>query len=120
LQPGLSHLARRVPGAVLVPLAMEYVFWNERKPEALCRFGAPIDTGRHRTVAEWTVLLEGALTETMDALVTESSARNPALFTPLVRGAAGVGGMYDLWRRGRGLVQGRRVRLAHEEEVSGQ
>jgi hypothetical protein len=109
-----------VPGAVLVPLAMEYVFWNERKPEALCRFGTPIDTGRHRTVAEWTTLLEGALTETMDALVAESSARNPALFTPLVRGAAGVGGMYDLWRRGRGLVQGRRVRLAHEEEVSGQ
>ena len=40
LRPGLAHLARRVPGATIVPLALEYPFWDERTPEALCRFGS--------------------------------------------------------------------------------
>ncbi len=31
-----------LPDAVLVPLALEYSFWNESKPEALLRFGAPL------------------------------------------------------------------------------
>ncbi len=117
LRPGLAHLARRVPNAVLVPLALEYGFWNERKPEALCRFGSPIDSGRERDVAGWTALLEDALTATMDALAAESAARNPALFETLIQSGGGIGGMYDLWRRGVGLAQGKRVRLSHEEEV---
>ena len=117
LRAGIAHLARRVPNAVLLPLAVEYAFWNERKPEALCRFGSPIDAGRHRDVAGWTAALEAALTQTMDALAAESAARDPAAFVPLMRGQSGVGGVYDLWRRGRGLAQGRRVHLSHEEEA---
>ena len=50
LRPGLAHLARRVPGAVILPLAIEYPFWNESRPEALARFGDPIETGRQRSV----------------------------------------------------------------------
>ena len=117
LRPGLAHLARRVPDAVLVPLAIEYGFWNERKPEALCRFGQPIAAGRDRDVAGWTAVLEEALTATMDALAAEGATRNPALFESLVQSGGGIGGMYDLWRRGLALVQGKRVRLSHEEEV---
>ena len=45
LRPGLAHLARRVPGATIVPLALEYPFWDERTPEALCRFGTPMESG---------------------------------------------------------------------------
>ncbi|MDQ2801746.1 MAG: lysophospholipid acyltransferase family protein, partial [Pseudomonadota bacterium] len=41
LRPGIAHLARHVPGAVLLPLAIEYSFWNESRPEALVRFGPP-------------------------------------------------------------------------------
>lgn len=117
LRPGLAHLARRAPGALLVPLAVEYTFWNERKPEALCRFGAPIEAGRHLDVAGWTRMLEAALTDTMDSLAADSAARDRALFEPLVRGGSNIGGVYDLWRRGRGLLTGEPVRLSHEEEV---
>lgn len=39
LQPGLGALARRVDGVMFVPLAIEYVFWEERFPEILLRFG---------------------------------------------------------------------------------
>ena len=115
LRPGLAHLARRVPGAVLLPLAVEYSFWNESKPEALVRFGPPIEGGGTRTVAEWTQHLEGELTRTMDALSGESMQRDPALFQPLLRGVAGVGGIYDLWRRSRALATGQRFDSRHEE-----
>ena len=115
LRPGLAHLARRVPGAVILPLAVEYTFWNESKPEALVRFGPPIEGGGTRTVAEWTQHLECELTRTMDALSRESMQRDPALFQPLLRGVAGVGGIYDLWRRSRALATGQRFDSRHEE-----
>jgi 1-acyl-sn-glycerol-3-phosphate acyltransferase len=115
LRPGLAHLARRVEGAVLVPMAVEYTFWNERKPEALVRFGAPINAGRGRSVSEWTAVLEAELTRAMDALAAESAARNPKLFVSVLRGTGGVGGIYDLWRRARAWTAGRRARLLHED-----
>ncbi len=114
LRPGIAHLARRVPGALILPLAIEYGFWNESRPEALARFGAPIATGRGRSTAEWTTHLEAELARTMDALVAESAQRDPAAFTPLVRGGAGVGGIYDLWRRLRAWAAGRRFDASHE------
>ncbi len=114
LRPGLAHLARRVEGAVLIPLAIEYTFWNERKPEALVRFGKPLEAGRGRSVAEWTVLLEQELTAGMDVLASESAARDPTLFVPLLSGTAGVGGIYDIWRRLGAWSRGRRAQLSHE------
>lgn len=45
LRSGISHLAARVREAVLLPLALEYPFWEERTPEALARFGEEIATG---------------------------------------------------------------------------
>ena len=113
LRAGIAHLARRVPGAVVLPLAIEYSFWNESKPEALIRFGSPIDTGRERTVAEWTEHLEVELTRTMDALSADSVRRDPALFRHVLRGSAGVGGIYDLYRRSRALAAGRRFDPTH-------
>ena len=43
--PGLAHLARRIPEATFVPLAIDYAFWNERRPNLLLRFGEPIRAG---------------------------------------------------------------------------
>ena len=42
LEPGLAHLARRLDRGVFLPLALEYPFWQERTPEALACFGAPV------------------------------------------------------------------------------
>ncbi len=114
LRPGIAHLARRIPGAVIVPLALEYTFWNESRPEALVHFGNPIDAGRDRSTAEWTAHLEVELTKALDALAAESAQRNPALFRPLVRGGAGIGGVYDLWRRLRAWTAGHRFDPSHE------
>jgi 1-acyl-sn-glycerol-3-phosphate acyltransferase len=104
LRPGLAHLARRVPNAVFLPLALDYSFWNESKPEALLRFGPPVMPPASNTVAAWQEVLESSLTSTMDALAAESSQRNPAMFQKLFSGTAGVGGIYDIWRRLRALI----------------
>ena len=119
LRPGIAHLARRVPDAVIMPLAIEYSFWNESRPEALARFGEPIDQhvagGRERGVGEWTAFLERALTGTMEALSAESMQRDPALFQPLLQGARGSGGIYDWIRRGRAWLHGQHFDPTHEQ-----
>ncbi len=116
LRPGLAHMARRMPQAVILPLAIEYGFWNESRPEALVRFGAPIDceTASARSVTGWMAYLETALTECMDALAAESITRDPALFQPLVRGRAGIGGVYDGWRRLNAWAAGHGFDPSHE------
>ncbi|HRI14672.1 MAG TPA: lysophospholipid acyltransferase family protein [Verrucomicrobiota bacterium] len=42
-ESGLGHLAARVRRALFVPAAIEYVFWEERLPEILVRFGEPVE-----------------------------------------------------------------------------
>lgn len=117
LRAGLAHLARRIPGATILPLALDYTFWNESRPEILLRFGSPLYSSRDGSIPEWTRRLEQALTDTMDHLAAESITRNPALFTPLLHGFAGVGGIYDIWRRLRAVAAGRRFDASHEGEI---
>lgn len=114
IRPGIAHLARRVPDAVFLPAALDYVFWNESRPEALIRFGDPVACGVEATPAEWHRAMAAALERTADALAAESATRDAALFLPLLRGTAGVGGIYDLWRRARALATGRRFHARHE------
>lgn len=115
LRPGLAHLARRCPHAIFVPLALEYPFWTERTPEALCRFGEPLEASAQADlgVHGWSALLGERLTEAMDALAGDAMARDPARFDLVLSGRAGVGGIYDIWRRGRALVKGERFAPEH-------
>jgi 1-acyl-sn-glycerol-3-phosphate acyltransferase len=89
LKPGLAHLARRFPETTILPLAIEYPFWNEPKPEALIRFGAPVRDGG----------FEAALEATMDSLAEAAMTRDAANFETLLQGRGGIAGTYDLWRR---------------------
>jgi 1-acyl-sn-glycerol-3-phosphate acyltransferase len=114
LRPGLAHLARAFDDVVLVPLAMEYAFWNESKPEALARFGPPIASGAARSVGAWNALLESELQRCMDALAADSMCRDPALFRTLGIGRVGVGGPYDVWRAARARLRGERFDPSHE------
>ena len=57
---------------------------------------------------DWTAVLGAWLEAAQDALAAEAIARDPSRFELLVGGKAGVGGVYDLWRRLRALVRGER------------
>jgi hypothetical protein len=114
LRPGLAHLARRVPDAMFLPLALDYSFWNESKPEALLHFGPPLLAPPSNAVADWQATLEASLTNAMDALAAESSARDPAAFEKLFSGSAGVGGIYDVWRRLRAFLLRQEFSVRHQ------
>jgi 1-acyl-sn-glycerol-3-phosphate acyltransferase len=114
LRRGIAHLARRVPEAIVLPLALEYPFWNERFPQALGYFGAPIAADPQRSASDWTTMLEAAMTQTLDALATESLSRDPTRFRRILHGRAGVGGLYDLWRHTRAFAHGRHFNPRHE------
>ena len=116
LRPGLAHLARLAPGALLLPLAAEYPFWNESRPEALLRFGAPVEAASllGRSAREGTRVLEAALEAAMDGLARDAVGRDAAPFRTLLEGGAGGGGVYDVLRRARAAVSGRGFDPAHD------
>lgn len=108
IAPGLPRLPELAPGAVFLPMAIEYVFWSERAPEALVGFGAPLPAAalleQDREARAET--LRRALTATMDALAEDAMARDEALFTPLTAATEGMGGVYGLWQRLRATLRG--------------
>ena len=81
MRGGVAALER----GVIVPVALEYAFWQERFPEVLVRFGQP----------------GGSLEETQGALAIEVVQQRADLFDVFLPGRAGIGGFYDLWRRSR-------------------
>jgi 1-acyl-sn-glycerol-3-phosphate acyltransferase len=116
LRPGLGGLIRRLDRITILPLALEYPFWEERSPEALARFGEELHVrGGERSAAGWTEILESRLAAVQDALAVEALARDARRFETLVGGRAGVGGVYDAWRRLRARLRGERFRPEHGE-----
>lgn len=115
LRSGLGHLLRQLERATVLPLALEYPFWEERFPEALARFGEEVlvEEELGRNAGAWTALLESRLEAAQDALAAEALARDPETFESLVGGSAGVGGLYDLWRRLRAKLRGEAFRAEH-------
>ncbi len=119
LRSGVGHLAARLTRGFVVPLALEYAFWDERTPEALARYGESVRIADHPDLdgKAWTRLIEDRLTQTLDALNADAIGRDPARFTTVLGGRAGVGGMYDLWRRAKALVRGERFDPSHAAAV---
>jgi 1-acyl-sn-glycerol-3-phosphate acyltransferase len=115
LRPGVGHVAARLDRGAILPLAVEYTFWTERTPEALARFGTPIyvTEAPGRSSKDWTRRIEDALTETLDGLNAEAMSRDPDRFTTLLTGKAGIGGVYDHWRRLKSWARGERFDASH-------
>src|SRR5882757_9386597 len=69
-RPGLAALVARLGACTLVPLAIEYTFWDERLLEILVSCGQPLEVtdAELHTAAEWNQRLEAALAATQDEL----------------------------------------------------
>jgi 1-acyl-sn-glycerol-3-phosphate acyltransferase len=112
-KPGLAALAVRVPGMTLLPMAIEYAFWDERLPEALLRFGNPVNIPANSDAGEASQMLEAALAEVMQELKHAVIARDAGAFKVLLQGGRGTGGFYALGRRMRALFGGKRFAPDH-------
>jgi hypothetical protein len=117
LSSGLAHLALRSPDCVVLPVALEYSFWEEKTPEALVRFGAPVMGLDLHEAARTPNRFELHLQDTMDALAQDSIGRNAAAFKTILSGRAGVGGVYDAWRRLKAGFQGEQFRAEHGDRA---
>jgi 1-acyl-sn-glycerol-3-phosphate acyltransferase len=112
LRSGIGHLASKVRDAVLLPLALEYPFWEEKSPEALARLGEEIPTGdADLDAADWTPILEDCLETALDALAAEAQHRDLARFEVLLGDGAGAGGVRGAWRRLKTRWRGGRLGL---------
>lgn len=114
---GLGHLPALLESGSFVPVAIEYSFWEERLPEIFVRFGPPFEFSgalpRSADARLMTAFFEGALSSTQQVLATEVLSRDKGHFEELFRGQAGVGSVYDWWRRARSAVRGQTFALEH-------
>lgn len=115
LMPGLAHLCSKLTDGWVLPLVLEYSFWEERLPECLCAMGAPFRIAEHSdfSKADWDGILTTRLRETQTSLSQLVMARSSEPFENLLRGKAGAGGFYDTFRRSAAWLRGDRFRAAH-------
>lgn len=104
--PGIEHLAARAPGAVFLPLAIEYSFWEERKPEVLLAFGEALPASGGKS-------LSARLADLQSALAEAAARRQPNEWKVVRRGRSGVNLPYDLWRAMRARLRGEPFRADH-------
>jgi hypothetical protein len=118
LRGGIGALATRMPEVEFLPLAIEYAFWTEPRPEVLISFGQATIPRREasRSAAAWTGWFAEALQKTQDELAHHSCRRDPLDWFVLDRGASGVGTVYDAWRLLRARLSGTPFARDHQSE----
>jgi hypothetical protein len=115
-----------MPDAHFVPLALEYGFGQERVPEIFARFGAPVSgldlavgvgAGKVglRDADSLNAALEASMEALQEALKADVIGGAPTVWEVLTEGSAGTTFVYDVWRRLKGALQGRRVQVNHAE-----
>lgn len=114
---GLGHLIDSHFEGSLLTMAIEYTFWNERCPELLVEFAAPLNC---RTLPDdreqRTLVLQESLALTQKSLAQRAIARDATAFSTLALGRAGVGGIYQSFQRLLVWLRGQRFQERHSPE----
>ncbi|MEN1680028.1 MAG: lysophospholipid acyltransferase family protein [Planctomycetota bacterium] len=124
-EPGLAHLAAKLAAAgepaAIVPLAVEYPFWEESRPELLVRFGDAIRLPGEDQPSDkdaWRELLEARLRDAQSQLARVSIGRQTEELEVILGGDAGVGGAYEAFRKAAYRLTGRDYRATHGEKLN--
>lgn len=119
LMPGLAHLCKRRNQGWVLPLAIEYVFWNERLPVCLARQGAPIRIADHDEMSkpQMNELLTTRLRHAQIELSKQAVDRRSSPFDQLLVGKSGAGMVYDSFRRMKAVVTGQKFQARHSEPL---
>jgi 1-acyl-sn-glycerol-3-phosphate acyltransferase len=90
---GTSHVLSRLPRGYVIPIALEYVFWDQRLPYAVAEFGTPLSLadGAQQSPAVWDERLSTAMETAQNSLAQRVMARDPAVFD-------GMGNLYGWWQ----------------------
>ncbi|MEO0445516.1 MAG: lysophospholipid acyltransferase family protein [Verrucomicrobiota bacterium] len=112
LQRGLSLVAQRAPDIQFLPIALEYPFWEESKPEILIHLGPVWRPGGMRA-KEAHQRLTQSLEDAQDTLAQLSISRDANAFDLLLRGSSSQDRSYDAWRRFRSWLRGESAEIKH-------
>ncbi len=115
LMPGLAHLATKTPRLHCVPLAIEYVFSEERLPLLLCKLGSAIadSSDAKSTKSEWQARFTEQLRSTQQSLAESVITRRWESFDVVVRSQHRPTGLYDWVRWSMMRATGRKPSLHH-------
>ena len=114
-KPGLATLLARAPSCTVVPLALEYTFWDERLPETLALIGEPIwiEGGSRHAIESCAARLVEGMGAAQDELSSLALSRSAQHFETVISGRRGVSSIYDLWKRTEARMTGRQYVAEH-------
>jgi len=114
LRPGAAAIAARAPDIRVACLALEYAFWQDKRPELLARF-AEVPMPGQPTTAAWHRAMTAMMQDNAATLAQLVIARDQAPFTNLLGDVATrINPVYDLYLR----LRGRRTAIsAHRVSV---
>lgn len=105
---GMASLAPRVAEAhgscVLLPLAIEYPFWDERLPETLLYCAEPVRVVAGEAAESVQTRAIEALEIAMAEMQRRAIARSAEEFEVLTSGSPGAGGFYAIGQRAKAFV----------------
>ncbi len=118
-QPGVAHLAQRLGRFHLLRIALNYEFWDEKRPEAFVSFSPIelIEAGKEFNRKEFLHRQESALSSQLDTLLTAVQSRDHSQFQTILHGSSGVSPVFDGFRALSSRLRGERL-LADHGDVS--
>jgi 1-acyl-sn-glycerol-3-phosphate acyltransferase len=122
-KPGMAELAARVAGKLgecnLLPLGIEYPFWDERLPECLVHVGEVVRVVAGASAEDIQVRAITALENAMDQVQSMAVRRDASLFQALAPGTAGAGGFYGWAQTMKSAVFRRASVFRHAATIGG-
>lgn len=103
LHPGAAAVAARHAGCRVVAVAVEYVFWNDQRPEVLVCCARVAEPATAASTSSWQRAIQSTMERNAGRLAAAARARDERAFTAIVGGgAARIHPVYDAWLRLRG------------------
>ena len=100
IRPGAARIAAAIPDVDVISLTIEYVFWQDSKPEVLIRF-ARIETEQTST-SGWQRAMTDGMQANADALSRLVQTRDDDAFQTLIDSGTRNSFIYDIYLRIRG------------------
>lgn len=119
LMPGLAHLVTRLSHTTVIPLALEYCFWDDSRPHVFGKFGTPIscEERRFEDKSACNEELTQALRATQRELATCVVAREPQSFNYLIASHTKRLSWYDYARKWAAWIKGRSFDPRHSASL---
>jgi len=101
IRPGAASIASALGGVRTVSMSIEYIFWQDARPEVLVRL-QDVEPPDRTSTAGWQRTMTRAMQENADALAELARRRDPEFFATDIGDRTRTSPVYDLLLRLRG------------------